>query len=80
MKTELIIIGIVIVLMIVAFFSGSYYIRNKVTKEQELMELINLGYQQGFQQTVIEITQTGNIPVVTNNTIQWFPIRNFCGG
>ena len=80
MKTELIIIGIVIVLMIVAFFSGSYYIRNKVTKEQELMELINLGYQQGFQDTVIEITQTGNIPVIVNNTIQWFPIRNFCGG
>ena len=68
-----IIIGIVIALIVLAFFSGSYYIRFKADRQQKCERL-------GFQNTAIQITQTGNIPIVVNNTIEWFPISNFCGG
>lgn len=74
MKKKRIIISVVLVIavVVVSFFGGTKYIQYKAQKEGELISL-------GFQQTALEITQTGKIPIITNNTIQWFPISNFCG-
>lgn len=73
MKKAIIITVLIIGLVIGSFFAGSYYVRYKARKQQKLIN-------QGFQETAIQITQTGNIPVVINNTIQWITIQSLCGG
>jgi len=68
-----IVIGFIICLLIGAFFVGNYYSNYK---ENQKAELIN----QGVQLTAQQITQTGNIPVIIEGTIQWVPLKQLCGG
>ena len=69
----LIVVALIIGLIICAFFAGSWYVKDKEQKEKEIITL-------GFHQTAIQITQSGNVPIVTNGTIQWLSLKQLCGG
>lgn len=78
-KKDIIILVLVSIILISALVGGFFYIKNKYT---------NQGFQSGYNQAVInlvsQISQTGNIPMFSNQTgqiqIKSIPISQICQG
>ena len=67
------VIVFILVILALSFFGGTRYVKYKEAKEIHQANLILNG-------TARYITETGNVPLILNNTLIWRSLQDICGG
>ena len=71
-KSTLIITATIAILCLIIGYGINDYISNKTA------ETLEEGFNQGTTAIITQIGNTGNIPLITNNTVQWYPLQQLC--